>query len=273
MRRSADEIALIERFDRSYQRGQSDTMRAIERDVCGCDYGGTSWTTREEAEKVSELLALGPGKALLEVGAGSGWPGLYLGKISNADITLVDLPAQGIRIAMDRASADSPNGRCGAAVGDGSALPFGSGSFDAVSHSDVLCCLEAKVSVLAECKRVLRNHGAMVFSVIYIATGVSSERSAAAVAVGPPYIYTERSYEKMLEATGWKTTDRIDLSPAFAESTRRLIREWKENESRVKHLVGAQDFDDYITRKTNTLPLIDDGTIRRELFRAVPAVA
>ena len=44
----------------------------IERRVCGCDYGGTSWTTVDEARQAAGLLRLGPGKRLLDIGAGSG---------------------------------------------------------------------------------------------------------------------------------------------------------------------------------------------------------
>ncbi|MDX1527407.1 MAG: class I SAM-dependent methyltransferase [Gammaproteobacteria bacterium] len=271
MRRSADEIALIERFDRSYQRGQTDTMRAIERAVCGCDYGGTSWTTREEAELLSELLALGPGAALLDVGAGSGWPALYMAAVSGCDATLADLPLEGIRIASKRYSADQPAGRCGFAVADGSALPFREASFDAICHSDVLCCLPAKGAVLRECRRVIRPGGKMAFSVIYIADGISSARGAAAIALGPPYIEAECGYPEMLAMHGWEATGRIDLSSEFAQSTERLVNEWTKNESRVKTLVGEQDFSEYLTRKINTLPLIHDGTIRRDLFSATPS--
>ncbi len=271
MRRSADEIALIERFDRSYQRGQTDTMRAIERAVCGCDYGGTSWTTRQEAELLSELLALGPGAALLEVGAGSGWPALYMASTSGCDATLVDLPLEGIRIASKRSSADKPAGRLGFAVGDGSALPFPEAMFDAVCHSDVLCCLPAKGAVLRECRRVIRQGGKMAFSVIFIADGVSSASVAAAIALGPPYIGAECGYPEMLATSGWKMTGRFDLSSEFAQSTERLLNEWSSNKSRVIPLVGEQEFSDYVERKTNTLPLIYDGTIKRELFSALPS--
>ncbi len=272
MRRSAEEIARIERLDRLYLRGQTDIMRAIERSICGCDYGGTSWTTRDEAENVSRLLDLCPEKRLLDIGAGSGWPGLYLAKISDCDVTLVDLPAEGIRIAMSRASAELISENCSAAVGDGSALPFKSGKFDAISHSDVLCCLEAKLAVLEECRRVVRNEGAMVFSVIYIAPGASSEKAAEAVVAGPPYIEAECGYPEMLEKTGWKITDRIDLSSEFAHSTRRLVQEWTGNGSRVRAVVGDLEFDDYVTRKINMITLILNGTIRRELFQVVPSI-
>ncbi len=44
-----DEQALIDRFSRTYQGlTSSEIMLGIERALCGCDYGGTSWTTRDE---------------------------------------------------------------------------------------------------------------------------------------------------------------------------------------------------------------------------------
>ncbi len=169
-----DEQAVRERFDDLYQLVQAPIMREIERSVCGCDYGGTSWTTRREAEQVGALLGLAPGRRLLEVGAGSGWPGLYLARTTGCDVTLVDMPLAGLRIAARRAALDGLDGACWIALADGAALPFGSGAFDAVSHSDVLCCLDAKLAVLRACRRVIRSGGPMVFTVIFQKLGLSS---------------------------------------------------------------------------------------------------
>jgi hypothetical protein len=35
---------------------QHPDLLAIEQAVCGCAYGGTSWTTREEAERIAQML-------------------------------------------------------------------------------------------------------------------------------------------------------------------------------------------------------------------------
>jgi 2-polyprenyl-3-methyl-5-hydroxy-6-metoxy-1,4-benzoquinol methylase len=103
---SPEEAAQRRRFEELYARAQSPVMRSIERSVCGCDYGASSWTTREEAQRIGTLLGLRPGVRLLDVGAGSGWPGLYLAKTSGCDVALVDLPLSGLRIAAQRAVAD-----------------------------------------------------------------------------------------------------------------------------------------------------------------------
>ena len=77
----------------------------------------------------------------------------------------MDLPLSGLRIATERAVKDRISDRCRIAVADGSRLPFRDRSFDAVSHSDVLCCLRDKRGVLEACRRVIRDSGRMVFTV------------------------------------------------------------------------------------------------------------
>lgn len=114
-------------------------MAEMEREVMGCDYGITSYTRRSQAERIGQLLELRPGIRLLDVGAGSGWPGLFLARTTGCDVTLVDKPLQGLRVASERAVKERLSGECWLAAGDGSALPFRSGWFDAITHCDVLC--------------------------------------------------------------------------------------------------------------------------------------
>ena len=100
--RNAAEQDLVERFTASNQLGTSGVMRRIERLVNGCDYGGTSWATREEIDGVGAVLKLGPGQRLLEVGAGTGWPGLYMADQTDCDVMLTDVPLNGLRMATER---------------------------------------------------------------------------------------------------------------------------------------------------------------------------
>ena len=123
MPRTPAEQARLDRFTWEYQTSQNEVMLEIERAVCGCDYGGTSWTTRREAERVGELLGLNPGTRFLDVGAGAGWPGLYLARITGCDVTLVDVPLEGLRIANARAVAEQLAGECRVIAADGAALP------------------------------------------------------------------------------------------------------------------------------------------------------
>jgi len=138
MPRKPDRPEMIQRFTERNRLAQSAVVLEIERGVLGCDYGGTSWTTRGEAEIVRRYLELAPGKRLLDIGAGAGWPGLYLARESGCDATLLDLPINGLRVALARAGAEKITGAVWAVAGDGAELPFMTGAFDAVSHSGVV---------------------------------------------------------------------------------------------------------------------------------------
>ena len=269
--RSADEQAVFERFSTRYRLGQADLAKEIERSVCGCDYGGTSWTTRREAEIVGGLLDLGPGRRLLEVGAGSGWPGLYLARESGCDIALTDLPLEGLKVARQRAHDDGLPGACWVAVADGGALPFQNGWFDAIDHSDVLCCLVDKLAVLKSCRRVIRDDGKMVFSVILISPGLSPADHERGAAGGPPFVAAEQSYPAMLEAAGWTITDRRDLTADFMASVR-LKRDLEEKHAaELTAIFGADHAAQSLTRRRDTYDALTHGLLKRELFVTEPA--
>src|SRR5436305_9700741 len=80
------------RFSRDYELLGSISMRHLERTVLGCDYGATSWTTRHEAARIADLLELNDRMRLLDVGAGAGWPGLYVAQLTGCEVALSELP-------------------------------------------------------------------------------------------------------------------------------------------------------------------------------------
>ena len=261
-----DAAALRRRFTAQYRLAGSDLIREIERATCGCDYGATSWTTREEAGRVGELLELGPGKRLLDIGAGSGWPGLYLASQTGCDVALSDLPMEGLRHAALRAAVDRPAGACFFAAADGAALPYRSGWFDAVSHSDVLCCLEAKQSVLKECRRVIRPGGTMVFTVISIVPDLPPGDRARAGDFGPVFIETDTAYPELLRRTGWEILDSFDLTAVFGRSIQAVLEKELANMDGLRELLGEDALSEKLGRRRRTLEGVEKGLIRREMF-------
>jgi len=270
MRGTPEQQVIYRRFAKKYELLQADVMRRIERSVCGCDYGATSWTTLAEARIISGMLALEPGDQLLDVGSGSGWPGIYLAKEMGCDVAMTDLPLGGLRIALDRAKADKIGGASWASVADAATLPFRNGIFDAIFHSDVLCCLTEKLAVLKSCRRVVRVDGKMVFSVILITPGLADAEYERAAASGPPFVSADGLYPEMLDRAGWDLTDRRDLTADYEKTVGHMLDQLERHADEVDAVFGEDDAAQERARRRATVDALGQGLVRRELFSVGP---
>jgi protein-L-isoaspartate O-methyltransferase len=128
-----------ERFGQRYAASCNVASRAAELEALGSDYSATGYTTREQADELGYLLALGPGSVLLDIGAGCGWPGLYLATAFGCSVISADPIIEGAAAARDRISRDGVESRALALLGTGEHLPIRTGSIDAIVHADVMC--------------------------------------------------------------------------------------------------------------------------------------
>lgn len=257
-------------FARDYQLGRLPVMLELERAVLESDYGRTSWTTRREADRIAELLELCPDARLLDVGAGSGWPGLYFAQSSRCDVLLADVPLLELAFAAERAAVDGLQGKCQAVAAHGAALPFQSHSFDALSQSDVLCCTPAKISMLKECQRVARPDAKMVFSVIAPALELSEHNHRLPIQSGPPFVDMPADYEVLLNQAKWDLTERIDVSSDYLCSLGRVIDGMQARRERLIAVLGAEDYSERMTARKETIAAIRGGLLKREIFLAEP---
>lgn len=128
-----------ERFEQRFESSRAAGPLATELEALGSDYGATGYTTRAQADQLGAVLGLGPGKVLLDIGAGCGWPGLYLATTFGCSVISTDPIAEGATAARDRLVHDGLRSRALAVVASGEQPPIRSGSVDAVVHSDVTC--------------------------------------------------------------------------------------------------------------------------------------
>jgi hypothetical protein len=59
-------------FAGSYDLSRLPEIKKLEQAALGCDYGGTSWTTRQQVDAILESLQLDSTKRLLDIGSGAG---------------------------------------------------------------------------------------------------------------------------------------------------------------------------------------------------------
>jgi SAM-dependent methyltransferase len=255
-------------FTSDYELGRAAVLRELECCVLGCAYGATSWTTRCEASRIAEMLSLGPGNELLDVGAGSGWPGLYLAQLLGCDVVLVDLPLIGLQLAQERAVADGLAPRCRVVVASAAALPFEDGLFDAVSHSDVLCCLPEKESMLHACRRVARAGAKMAFSVIAPAPSLSEPERRIAIESGPAFVDVPDDYGVLLGKSGWDLLERIDVTLEFACTLSTSIDGMTARTDAITKVVGSDEFSARLQRRRDTLAAVERRLLIREIFVA-----
>ena len=130
--------SLRRRFSSTYGRPETKATLLVEREVIGANVGANGYTTVAQADDLAERLALLAGMRLLDIGAGRGWPGLYLAKQTGCDTTVTDLPDAGLRRAVAAARRQRLQRRCGVVRADARRLPFRPRIFDAIVHTDVL---------------------------------------------------------------------------------------------------------------------------------------
>jgi methylase of polypeptide subunit release factors len=127
------------RFRDRYGEDRTNVVQQIERAVIGGDWGANGYTTVAQADRLGDALRLAPGSHLFDLGAGRGWPGLYLAVRTGCTVVLTDVPLEGLRHALVRAGTEDATDRVAAVASTARALPLRPATFDAVVHTDVLC--------------------------------------------------------------------------------------------------------------------------------------
>lgn len=128
-----------DRFADRYREERVEIVRAIERRVIGGDWGANGYTTIDQADDLANRLHLSRGDLLLDVGAGRGWPGLYLAATTGCSVVLADVPLEGLAVAAARLLVEHLEETVWSVNASARGLPFRAAHIDAIVHTDVLC--------------------------------------------------------------------------------------------------------------------------------------
>ena len=156
---------------------------------------------------------------------------------------------------------------CGCAYGS-AALRFKDTTFDALSHSDVLCCTPGKLGVLRSCRRIACVGAKMVFTVIALAPSLADSERRIAVTSGPTFVHSPDDCAVSLDQSGWCLQERTDLTAEFLQSMRTELAGMQARADALAKVLGADELTERMRHRQATIAAVDAGLLRRELFVA-----
>lgn len=135
-----------------------------EHPVFACFYEAMSWPAewlgaKSGMNRMRSRLVARLGGRILEVGAGNGMN--FIHYAGGAEVVGIEPDWEMLRRAIAR--AHGARARVSLVAADGEALPFASGSFDAVVSCLVLCTVPDARRALSEMRRVLKPSGELHF--------------------------------------------------------------------------------------------------------------
>jgi cyclopropane fatty-acyl-phospholipid synthase-like methyltransferase len=267
VRRTAAEVD--ECFRTCYRAGRTQVQAHFERLLFGTDYGADGWTTIDQADELARRLDLRAGHRLLDVGTGRGWPGLYLTLRTGCQAVLTDQPVEGLKHAVARAQHDHITERTSVVAATAQALPFQLGSFDAVVHTDVLCCLRPKLTMLTATRRLLRPGGRTAFFTIHLPPHLSPAERRRAIEVGPPAVDSRGpDYMSLLRSAGFVEVEQIDVTAAYRSTHQAWLRHAHAMADELERAEPPGAFAQRVEEHLAAGAAIADGLLHRSLFTA-----
>lgn len=208
-----------------------------------------------------DLLAVEPGRHLLDVGCGHGSPALHAARERGIHVTGCSIGHAQITEAARRAAAAGMSERVGFGFGDAMDLPYPKGEFDAVWALDSFPHLNDPVKGLRELARVARP-GAPLLVTFYTqrvpATDAELATCRDAFAFCP--LPTNDQVHDQISAAGLVAEQVHDLGEHIAPTCVSYGRIYEDNRSLIAERFGVPYADAMDTALADTLAFLTDKT-------------
>lgn len=122
-----------------------------------------------------------------------------------------------------------------------------------------------------ECRRVIKQDGIYIFSVIAIPEGLSAADYKLGLEYGPPDVEVEDGYPTMLKKAGWNVIERIDLTEAYTGTIHKMLAEEEAHFDELAELQGKEAVEARIARRALRVKALEMGVVGREQYVARPA--
>jgi ubiquinone/menaquinone biosynthesis C-methylase UbiE len=228
-------------------------------------YGGTEATDRLMVE-----AAVRAEDVVLDVCSGMGGPARYLAWKIGCDVTGLDLTASRVEGATELTRVAGLSGSVRFVHGNARAMPFRDASFTLAVAQESFAHIPDKPRLLAECARVLRPTGRLVFSDI-LHRGSLSVQDMQRLSEGMTFseIATLDGYAEQLRLCGMVVVRLVDLTE---EWTRILVERramYRSLESQTVARLGREHFERYDRAYEHFVGLYQSGVLAGALIHAL----
>jgi len=258
-------------FDVTYGNFGTDVQAAVRRGAFGEDIGQNSWLTADDWRRYVGWLGLAEGTRLLDIASGSGGPAVCAAVETGCGVVGLDLHPQGVETGVGLAAERGVSDRVRFVEGDASdRLPFDDATFDAVICIDAIHHLPDRGAALAECHRVLRPGGRILYTDPIMVTGMlTNDEIRVRSSVGFFQFTPPGVNERLLDQAGF---DVVRAEPA-SDNMRDIAYRWRQTRAELHdelvRLEGRATFDAQQQFFQTTSALAGEGRLSRYAFHAV----
>ena len=202
----------------------------------------------EAMEHTNEIMAnavpLGTGAHVLDLGCGYGSTARYLATNFGCRITGVNISEKELDLARSRSKEAGLDHLLSFDYGDFHRLGYRDGSYDVVWSQEAFLHAADKNAVLAECRRVLKPHGTLVFTDILVQRDTPHEdRARIYDRVKSPDMWDLEDYRRALSDLDYSLSRSEDWSHHVARSYAWVRDRLQENRDALLPRVGSETID------------------------------
>jgi ubiquinone/menaquinone biosynthesis C-methylase UbiE len=227
-------------------------------------YGGTGATDRlivEAAVRAEDVV--------LDVCSGMGGPARYLAWKTGCDVTGLDLTASRVEGATELTRLAQLSDPVRFVHGNALAMPFPNASFTLAIAQESFAHIPDKPLLLAECARVLRRDGRLVFSDI-VHRGNLSVQDQQRLFEGMTFseIATPEIYAQQLRRVGMEVVRQVDLTQEWTRILVDRLAMYRSLEPQTVARLGREHFERYDRAYEHFVGLYQSGVLAGALIHA-----